>query len=104
MSDAFAIVKIAGGQNIVRKGQVLEVEKITGKKGALLKFDEVLLFSEKGKVKIGNPYIKGKKVEAKIVEQFLGKKVRIITYKAKSRRRRKKGHRQEYTKIEITKI
>lgn len=100
----FSIVKIGKSQYQVQKGQVFDVEKLDGKKGDKVVFDDVLLTSKKGKTKIGKPFLKGEKVEAKIVEQFKDKKIKIFKYTAKSRYRRKMGHRQQLTKLQVTKI
>ena len=67
-------------------------------------FDEVLLVVDGEDVKIGKPFISGVKVEAKIIEDGKSKKKMVFRYKAKTRRRKKKGHRQPYTKVQITKI
>jgi large subunit ribosomal protein L21 len=104
MGKNFAVVKIGGRQYKVSVGDQFDIEKEEGKKGDKLTFNEVLLTSKKGKISLGTPTLKGDKVEAKILDQKRGKKVRILKYKAKSRYRRRKGHRQEYTRIEITKI
>ncbi|MBN2015538.1 50S ribosomal protein L21 [Candidatus Dojkabacteria bacterium] len=104
MDKDYAIVKIKGSQYKVSKSDKLEVERIEGKENDKLTFDEVLLTSKKGKVSIGTPTIKGENVEVKIIEQVKGKKIITFKYKAKSRYRKTKGHRQQYTRIEIVKI
>jgi large subunit ribosomal protein L21 len=104
MKKDFSIVKIGGSQFKVSKGDKLDVEKQMGKEGEKLTFDEVLLVVKKGKTNVGTPVVKSAKVEAKIVEQFKGKKVTTMKYRAKSRYRKKTGHRQQYTKLEIVKI
>jgi large subunit ribosomal protein L21 len=98
-----AIIKTGGKQYKVNTGDKLKIEKIEGKEGDKVKFDEVLLVAdEKGKdVKIGTPKVKDAKVEAKILKQARAKKVTVIKYKAKIRYRRKLGHRQHYTEVEI---
>lgn len=104
MSKDFAVVKIGGGQYKVSKGDKLAVDKQGGEKGDKLSFDNVFFTSKKGKFAIGTPCVKGAKIEVKILEQFRGKKIKILKFKAKSRYRRRMGHRQEYTRIEIVKI
>lgn len=104
MDQDFAIVKIGGTQYKVSVGDQFDVAKLEGKKGGKVVFDGVLLTSRKGKVAIGTPEVKGAKVEAKILGEVKGKKIRVFKYKAKSRYRKTKGHRQKYTKIEITKV
>ena len=104
MTKDFSIVKMGGSQYKVSVGDKIEIEKVEGKEGDKLSFDEVLLAAKKGKVSIGTPLVKKAKVEAKIKGQIKGKKIKILKYKAKSRYRRRKGHRQRYTRIEIVKI
>lgn len=102
----FAVIKTGGKQYLVKENDILLVEKIGKEKGEILEFDKVLLFIDKEnkKIKIGKPYLENVKVEAEILEQVKGKKITIIKYKPKIRYRRKKGHRQPYTKIKILKI
>lgn len=100
----YVIVKIGGTQYKASEGDELQVDKIAGEKGKSVSFDEVLLLVEEKKVKIGDPAIKGVQVKAKIVEQLKGKKIRVATFKAKSRSRRVKGFRAQLTKIKIEKI
>jgi len=100
----YAVIKIAGSQYKVSEGEELEVNKIDGDKGEKLTFDKILLVVDEKKRKIGNPLIKGAKVTAEILDQFKGKKIRVATYKAKSRYRRVIGHRSQLTKIRINEI
>lgn len=104
MTKDYSIVKIGKNQYFVKPKMQLVVEKIDKKAGAKIIFDQVLLSSKKGKILIGKPTIKGAKVEAKIIEQFKGKKIIVFKYRAKSRYRKRKGHRQQYTRIDIIKI
>jgi large subunit ribosomal protein L21 len=98
-----AVIKTGGKQYLVSPNQEVEVEKIAGKKGDKLVFDQVLLVVA-DVLKVGFPLVKGAKVQARIVEQFKDKKIRVATYKAKSRYRKVKGHRQQKTKVKILKI
>lgn len=102
----FAVIKTGGKQYKVKESGVFEVEKIVGKSGDKVNFDKVLLISdEEGKdVKIGKPYLEGAKISAEILEQGKGEKVNIIKYKPKVRYRRKRGHRQLFTKVKISSI
>ncbi len=102
----FAIIQTGGKQYKVKKGDVIEIEKIDKKKGSKIKFDKVLLISsdEGRNFKIGKPCIKGTKVEGEILDQVKGKKITVIKYKPKTRYKRKKGHRQLYTEVKIGKI
>jgi large subunit ribosomal protein L21 len=99
----YAIVKIGGSQYKVTEGDELEVDKIEGEKGKTVNLDEVLLLVDE-EIKIGEPLVKGAQIKAKIIEQFKGDKIRVATYKAKSRYRRVKGFRPLLTKIKIEKI
>jgi large subunit ribosomal protein L21 len=100
----FAVIKTGGKQYKVTEGTILEVEKLetTDKK---VSFDEVLLIADGDKVTLGMPLIKGAAVAAKVlVEEGKGEKKMVFRYHNKTRYRKKKGHRQPFTKIEITKI
>jgi large subunit ribosomal protein L21 len=97
-----AVIKTGGKQYIVTPGQKLKVEKLEGEAGNAIKFEEVLLIeNDDKKVEIGQPTVKGAKVNAKIVEQTKGPKVIAYKYKAKKRYHLKKGHRQPLTEVEI---
>lgn len=100
----YVVIKTSGRQYKVAEGDELEIDKIEGEKGKSITFEEVLLLVDEGKVKIGQPLVKGAKVKAKILDQVKGKKIRVATYKAKSRYRRVKGFRPLLTKIKIEKI
>jgi large subunit ribosomal protein L21 len=100
----YAVVEITGHQHIVSEGEELEVDKIEGKKGKKLTFDKVLLLVDNKKVTLGQPIVKKAKTTATILEQFKGKKIRVATFKAKSRYRRVIGHRSQLTRIKIEKI
>lgn len=102
----FAIIKTGGKQYKVEKGTKIKIEKINGKEGSVVTFNDVLLTSESdgSKMKIGQPKVTSAKVEAKIIQQMRDKKVEVIKYKPKTRYKRKKGHRQQLSEIEITKI
>lgn len=102
----FAIIKTGGKQYRVKEGDRLLIEKLPGKAGDSINFSEVLLVGdEKGEnVKIGTPNVTGAKVEAKILDQMRGKKISVVKYKPKVRYRRRAGHRQERTRVQITKM
>ena len=99
----YAVVKTGGKQYLVKEGDTLKVEKIGGEAGSELKLDSVLLTaSEDGAdVQAGTPLLAGKTIIAKIIEQGRGKKVSVIKFKPKVRYRRKRGHRQFFTKLQI---
>ena len=102
---SLAIIKTCGKQYIVKAGQELKIEKLEGEKGAKISFDEVLFVADdKGDIEVGLPTLQGKKVEAEIIEQGRGKKILVVKFKNKVRYRRKRGHRQFFTKVKINKI
>lgn len=100
----YAVIKTGGKQYRVQKGDVLFIEKLNVEADAKVTFDEVLAIGEDGNVKVGTPTVAGATVEAKAIKNGRGKKLNIITYKAKKGSARRLGHRQPYTKIEITNI
>ncbi len=101
-----AIIKTGGKQYKVTKGDKLKIEKIKGEVDETVVFDKVLLVSdEKGeKLELGQPELKDRTVEAKILEQGRARKVRVVKYKAKTRYHKVYGHRQPFTKIEILSV
>ena len=100
----YAIIESCGRQYKVTEGDVVFFEKLDAEEGKKVTFDKVVLVSEEGKIQIGNPYVKGVKVEGKVVSHGKGKKILVYKYKAKKNYRRTQGHRQPYTKVEITSI
>ncbi len=100
---ALAVIKTGGKQYLVEEGTVLDIEKIADKNGKVT-FEEVLLIDDGKNTKIGTPLLKGIKVEAEVVKQFKDKKVRVLKMKRRKRYRRTLGHRQNKTRIKITKI
>ena len=101
----YAIIEACGKQYKVAEGDVVFFEKLDEKKKKKVKFDNVILVSEKKKkIEIGNPYVKGAKVEGKVVSHGKSKKILVYKYKAKKNYRRTQGHRQPYTKVEITSV
>lgn len=99
----YAIIKTGGKQYCVEEGKVITIEKLDVEAGAEVAFDGVLLVSGDS-VKIGQPTVAGAKVTGKVLEQGKGAKIRIFKYKAKSNYRRRQGHRQPFTKVQIEKI
>ena len=99
----YAIIATGGKQYRVSEGDVLFIEKIDAEVGSTVSFD-VLLVEDNGDVKVGTPVVEGVKVEGKVEAQTRGEKIIVFKYKAKKNYRRKQGHRQPYTKVEITKI
>ena len=99
-----AIIVTGGKQYTVSEGDVLYIEKLNAEEEATVKFDQVLAVLDGDNSKIGAPVVEGAVVEAKVVKNGKGKKIDIITYKPKKGEKKKMGHRQPYTKVEITKI
>lgn len=99
-----AIIKTGGKQYKVKIGDKIKVEKLEGKEGSKIIFSEVLFLGDGSKIKVGNPLVKGAKVEGKILRTSKGKKVTGIKFKPKKRYKVKFGHRQIFTEVEITKI
>lgn len=104
MQNMLAVIKTGGKQYIVAPGQKIKIEKLDKKAGEDVVFNEVLLLEKGKKVEIGTPFVKGAKVTGKILGQGKGKKVIVFKYKAKKRYQVKKGHRQQFTEVEILKI
>ena len=100
----YAIIEACGKQYKVAEGDVVFFEKLDVEEGKKVKFDNVMLLSDNGKVEVGNPYVKGAKVEGKVVSHGKAKKILVYKYKAKKNYRRTQGHRQPYTKVEITSV
>jgi large subunit ribosomal protein L21 len=98
-----AIIETGGKQYLVKTGDKIQVEKLSGEAGSTVKFDKVLFTSEKDSYKLGKPFVAGAVVEGKVTKQGKGDKIHILKYKAKSKYRRKMGHRQQFTEVEITK-
>ena len=100
----YAIIESCGKQYKVAEGDVVFFEKLPVEEGKKVSFDNVILVSDEGKVQVGNPYVKGVKVEGKVVSHGKAKKIVVFKMKAKKNERTKQGHRQPYTKVEITSI
>lgn len=99
-----AVIKTGGKQYLVSPGQKIKVEKLEVEAGKNVDFNEVLLVEKNGKLELGKPFIEGAKIQAKVLRQDKAEKVVIFKYKAKKRYKVKKGHRQPFTEVEITKI
>ena len=100
----YAVIVTGGKQYKVSEGDTLFIEKLEVEEGATVTFDQVLMAGEGDDVKVGVPTVDGATVEAKVVKNGKAKKIYVFKMKRKKNYRRKKGHRQPYTKIEITKI
>lgn len=99
----YAIIATGGKQYRVSQGDVIYVEKLDVAQDETVSFD-VLLVEQDGNVKIGKPTVEGAKVEGKVVAHGRGEKITVFKYKSKKNYRRKQGHRQPFTKVEITSI
>ena len=99
-----AIIVTGGKQYTVSEGDILFIEKLNVEAEETVKFDQVLAVLDGENSKIGAPTVAGAVVEAKVVKNGKGKKIHVLKYKAKKGEKKKIGHRQPYTKVEITKI
>ena len=103
-NQAQAVIKTGGKQYRVEPGAVIRVEKLNADVGSTISFDEVLLVGQGADAKIGTPYVAGAKVEAEVKKHGRGKKVIVYKFKRRKNYRRKAGHRQPYTALEIKAI
>ena len=99
-----AVIVTGGKQYTVAEGDVIFVEKLGVEADEAVKFDQVLAVLDGENSKIGAPVVEGAAVEAKVLKNGKGKKITVLKYKAKKNEKKKIGHRQPYTKVEITKI
>lgn len=99
-----AVIRTGGKQYKIAPGDKIKIEKVEGKEGKEIIFKQVLLLEKNKKVEIGAPLVKGAKVVGKILSQGKGKKVIVFKYKPKTRYKKKAGHRQPFTEVEILKI
>lgn len=97
----FAIIKTGGKQFRVQNGDVIFVEKLNATEGETVNFD-VLMMENDGEVKIGAPLVEGALVTGKVLQQGRAAKILVYKYKSKKNYRRRAGHRQPFTKVEIT--
>ena len=99
-----AVIVTGGKQYTVSEGDVLYIEKLNVEAEQTVKFDQVLAVLDGDNSKVGTPVVEGASVEAKVVKNGKGEKIVIFKYKAKKGEKSKMGHRQPYTKVEITRI
>jgi len=102
--EMYAIVEIAGQQFKVEEGKKIFVHRLDAGEGKKMKFEQVLLVEEDGKILVGEPFVKDSFVEGKIVDHVRGDKVIVFKKKIKKGYRIKNGHRQNFTQIEIVSI
>ena len=101
---SFAIIETGGKQYKVSTSKILEVEKLDVKKGETIKFKNVLLLNDNNNTEIGNPSIDGATVEAKLLDNVKDRTILIFHKRRRKHSRKKNGHRQQHSKIQITKI
>ena len=102
--NMYAIIETGGKQYKVTEGDVLYIEKLTAEAGEAVTFDKVLAVLDGDTATFGAPTVEGASVTANVVKNGKGKKVLVFKYKPKKNYRRRQGHRQPYTKVEITKV
>ena len=100
----YAIVEIAGQQFKVEAGKEIFVNRLAEATGTAVEFNKVLLLDNDGEVKVGAPYVEGASVSGKVLKNGKSKKITVFTYKPKKGEKRKMGHRQPYTKVQIEAI
>jgi len=100
----YAVISSGGKQYKVEQGETVRVEKLSGEIGVPVSFDKVLMISDGEKVQIGTPVLDKVAVQGHIVEQGKAKKIIVFKYKRRKRYRRKQGHRQSFTAIQIDSI
>ena len=100
----YAIIETGGKQYKVEAGDVLYIEKLDVEADSEVTFDKVIAVGADDGIKVGAPYVDGATVTAKAIKNGKGKKITVFTYKPKKNAKRKMGHRQPYTKVEIAAI
>src|SRR3989344_5842387 len=100
----YAVIKTGGKQYKVSAGSIIEIDRLNSQKDKEVILENVLLWVSDGKVKIGNPFLSGIKVKAKVIDHIKGDKIRVAKFKAKARYRRVMGFRPHITRLEIKSI
>ena len=100
----YAVFATGGKQYRATTGDILKIEKLNAEKGTTVQLDQVLMVGEGEDVKVGSPYLKGGKVTATVVEHGRGDKIRVLKFKRRKHHMKRMGHRQDFTRIEITGI
>jgi large subunit ribosomal protein L21 len=100
----YAIVKTGGKQYRVEEGQVVRVERLEADSGQTVTLDEVLLLAGDGETRVGAPRVAGASVVGKVLEHGRGQKIRVFHYKKRKHNRKTRGHRQDFTALQIEKI
>lgn len=100
----YAVIESGGKQHRVEEGEVLQLEKLAVAAGDKVKFDKILMVGEGESVKIGTPYVEGSQVEAEVVKQGRGDKIKIVKFNRRKHYKKQQGHRQFFTEVKITGI
>ena len=100
----YAVIETGGKQYKVNEGDIVFIEKLEAEEGSSVTFDKVLAVANGSDLKVGAPYLEGASVTANVVKNGKGKKIYVMTYKPKKNQKRKMGHRQPYTKVQIETI
>ena len=100
----YAVFRTGGKQYRATKGDRLRVERLDAEEGATVEFDQVLLVGDGADVKLGSPLVSGSMVKATVKSQGRGPKVKVVKFKRRKNYLRVKGHRQDFTEVEITSI
>ena len=100
----YAIIETGGKQYKVEKDDVIFIEKLDVEAESEISFDKVIAIGSDDGIKVGAPYVEGASVTAKVIKNGKGKKIVVATYKPKKNEKRKMGHRQPYTKVEISAV
>ncbi len=98
--EMFAVIETGGKQYIVKEGDIIKVEKLPDEEKSEITFDKVLMVGDK----VGSPYVENAKVEGRILKTAKAKKIIVFKFKRRKGYKRKKGHRQWYSEVKITKI
>jgi large subunit ribosomal protein L21 len=104
MESNYAIIEMGGKQYRVEENAAVDVERLAAAIGDEIEADRVLLLARRGKVKVGTPFVKGAHVTCRVMAHDRGRKINMLTYKAKKNERRRKGHRQSFTRLRVEKI
>lgn len=100
----YAVIETGGKQYQVQEGDIIFVEKLSGEENSTVTFDKVFLVKTDEDLKIGTPYVEGASVTGTLLKNGKGKKITVFTYKRRKGQKRKLGHRQPYSKVQIDKI
>ena len=100
----YAVISTGGKQYRVSKGDTIQIEKLDKDEGETVHFDKILLISDNGKVSIGKPFLEKSKIEGVVKSQGRDKKISIIKFHRRKHFKKQAGHRQGFTKVEITNI